>query len=201
MRIILVRHGETERNREKRLQGGFADIDLNETGREQARAIASALEGEEITALYSSPLKRTRHTAQPIAETHHLEVNIEPNLREINAGDIDGLSMEEMSREYEDFYKEWMLGKGSVRMPGGESLEELQHRAWGAVQDIMSRHQGTTVAVVSHNLVILAVICRSLGLDIAYFRKLRQDVAAISILDFGGRGASLALLNDTCHLR
>lgn len=199
MRLILVRHGESCWNEAGRVQG-FSDIELNEKGRQQAEQIAQALSQEKVIAVYSSPLKRALDTARAIAQTHHLEVHTDPGLKEINAGELEGITLDKLKREYSEFLREWREGKSSFRMPGGESLEELQTRAWGAIQRIVQRHSQGAVAVVGHTFTNLVTLCRALELEIPYFRRLRQDVAAINILDYGEKGFSLKLLNDTCHL-
>ena len=201
MRLILVRHGETNWNRERRIQGGFTDIELNEVGRKQAEKIALALKEEKLTAIYSSPLKRALKTAQAIAKFHGLKVETDPALREINSGKVDGLSLEEIKVKYAAFWKEWREGKDTLRFPEGESLEQLQERAWGAIQRIRERHPDGAVIVVCHVFTILATICRALELELGNFRRLEHNVAGISIIDFKEGKASLVLFNDTCHLK
>lgn len=199
MRLILVRHGETIWNEEGRIQG-FTNIGLSERGKEQIKKVAQALSKERVTAIYSSPLKRAMDTAEAIAQFHDLEVIPDPDLREINVGDLEGLSLEELRNNHSDFLEEWKEGKGSLSMPGGESLEEVQERAWRAIQRITVKHPEGVVIVVSHVFTILTTICRALKLELPCFRRLRQDVGAISILHFGEQGTSLVLFNDTCHL-
>jgi broad specificity phosphatase PhoE len=199
MRLILVRHCESQWNEEGRIQG-FSDPELNETGKEQAERVAQALRGEKINAVYSSPLKRAVETARAIAQKHQLEVKVDPALKEIDTGELEGLTLEELRRLYGDFLKEWKEGRGSLRMPGGESLEELQRRAWGAIQRIVQTHSDGAVVVVSHTFTNLIILCSALNMDLSSFRRFKQDVAAINILHFGERGAALLLLNDTCHL-
>ncbi len=199
MRLILIRHGESRWNEEGRVQG-FGDAELNEKGRQQAERLAEALRKEKIVAVYSSTLKRAADTAEAIARVHHLQVITDPDLKEINTGELDGLTIEEMKTRYVDFLKEWRESNASLHMPGGECLEELQKRAWGAIQRIVERHTDGAVVVVSHTFTNLVILCSALGLDLPNFRRLRQDLATINILDFGKQRVSLLLLNDTCHL-
>ena len=199
MRLILIRHGESSWNRERRIQG-ISNIELNERGRKQAEKIAIALRGEKVDAIYSSPLKRAVDTAKAIAQVHHLEVNIEPDLRELDVGELDGLREKEVNQRYGEFWKEWRKGDGSIHLPGGESLEELQRRAWRAIQHIDGKHSNEVVIVVSHLFAIRTIICQALGLELGKSGRLKQDVAAISILNLEEQGSSLVLFNDTCHL-
>jgi broad specificity phosphatase PhoE len=200
MRLLLIRHGETPWNREKRVQGCRSDIELGQKGREQAEKIALSLRKQRVDALYSSPLKRAVDTAKAIAQACGLEVKVAYELREIDAGELEGLSQEELKMRYEEFWKEWRESDPSFPLPGGESLEGLQRRAWGEIERIMERHPKETVAVVGHLLANLAIICRALGLDLSHMGRLRQDSAAINVLEITGQGSSLLQFNDTCHL-
>ena len=194
MRIYLVRHGETVWNRENRTQG-WSDIELNANGRRHAAAIGQALRDAALSAVYASSLARA------IATYYRLAVVSDPDLRELNQGTLDGLTIEELRREHAAFLKEWATRPGGLKLPGGESMAELQERAWGAIQRIAATHPEGSVAVVSHNLAIVTILCRMLGLDLDSFRRLRQDVAAINVLDFGGPlGAAAMRINDTAHL-
>ncbi|TET39500.1 MAG: histidine phosphatase family protein [Dehalococcoidia bacterium] len=199
MRLILVRHGETQWNRENRVLG-HTEIKLNEEGRKQVESVALALREEKVAAIYCSPLKRTRETAEAIARFHQVGVEVDEAFKEMDAGELDGLTYEEMRDRYGDFLREWIRDAASLRMPGGESLAQVQQRAWQGVEGIIDRNPEGVVIVVSHNFAILCIICRALGLDLSQFRRLRLNVASISILNFGGWGIQLELFNDTCHL-
>ncbi|MFQ5925510.1 MAG: histidine phosphatase family protein [Dehalococcoidia bacterium] len=199
MRLILVRHGETQWNRESRVLG-HTEIELNEEGRKQAESVALALKEEKVAAIRSSPLRRAQETAEAIARFHQVGVEADDAFKEMDAGELDGLTYEEMRERYGDFLREWIGDASALRMPGGESLAEVQQRAWQGVEGIIDRHSEGVVIVVSHNFAILCIICRALGLDLSQFRRLRLNVASISTLNFGGRGIQLELFNDTCHL-
>jgi len=96
MKLFLVRHAESLWNEQGRMQGGLSDIPLSDLGREQARRIAMVLGKEEISAIYSSQLKRAVETAEATAQLHQLEVKIDANLREIEAGELEGITLEEL---------------------------------------------------------------------------------------------------------
>lgn len=200
VRLILVRHGVTQWNQENRALGR-ADIELNEEGRRQAQGLALALKGERVAAIYSSPLRRAVETAQAIVRFHQGEVKIDGAFIEMDAGELDGLTYEEMRDRYGGFLQEWIRDARSLAMPGGECLEDVQHRAWQGVERILKNHPEDAVVVVSHNFTILCIICKALGLDLSQFRRLRLGLASISILNFGERGTALMLFNDTCHLQ
>jgi len=199
MRLILVRHGETQWNRENRALG-HTEIELNEEGRKQVESVALALREEKVAAIYSSPLRRARETAEAIARFHQVAVEVDGAFKEMDAGELDGLTYEDMRDRYGDFLREWIKDASLLRVPGGESLAQVQQRAWQGVEGIIHRHPQGVVIVVSHNFAILCIICRALGLDLSQFRRLRLNVASISTLNFGGWGIQLELFNDTCHL-
>jgi broad specificity phosphatase PhoE len=198
MRLILVRHGETEWNRQSRIIG-HTEIALNETGRKQAALLAHALRNEKVSAIYASPLQRTRETAAEISSVLGVKVEFDDALKEIAAGDIDGLTFEEVAERYGDFFKQWMKGDPSLCLPGGESFTDLRNRAWPAVQRIVGKHPDGDVILVSHTLAIMSIVASALDMNVADFRRIRLNVASISILEFKDRNVSLLLFNDTCH--
>lgn len=193
-----MRHGETEWNRQSRIIG-HAEIALNETGRKQAALLAQALRNEKVSAIYASPLQRTRETAAEISQVLGVEVIFEAALKEIAAGDIDGMTFEEVAERHSDFFQHWMRGDPLLQLPGGESFTDLRNRTWPAVQRIVSEHNDGDVIVVSHTLAIMSIISSAMGMDIVNFRRIRLNVASISILEFKDQAASLLLFNDTCH--
>lgn len=200
MRLILARHGETESNRD-RLALGRLDVPLNGTGLLQAKALAGALRDTPIAAVYSSPLIRARTTAQVIAAEHALDVGVEEGLTEMDVGEMDGHAIPEMMKLHAGFLKRWFGPEaGTLRMPGGECLQDVQDRAWEAVECIRQRHPDDLVCAVSHNFTIHVLLCRVLGLPLSEFRRFRHDLAAISIVDLAPDRNALVRLNDTCHL-
>ena len=202
MRILLIRHGETAHNA-GRIALGQQDVPLNERGLAGAQAIARRFGdgGLDITAIYSSPLQRTVQTATPLAERLCRTIEVVPDLIEMDIGELEELSFPEVSERYPTFIEGWMSAQcGEARMPGGETLTEVQERAWRAIESIRARHDGETVAVVTHNFVILTTLCRILRLPLGQFRSVRQDTAAVSLLDLTDERALTVRLNDTCHL-
>ena len=200
MKLILVRHGQTTMNRDRIIQGCGSDSGLSQRGREQAERTASLLGQQKIDAIYSSPLKRAVDTAQAIAQACQLGVNVAPGLKEIDAGELEGVSLDNMEEQHMEPWREWMRGNTSLLLPGGESLEELQRRAWNEIERMMERHRDETIVVVSHLMVTVAIICRAIEIDLRHALRLKQDSAAISIVEISAQGNSLLLFNDTCHL-
>ena len=200
VRVILVRHGQTEWNRLHQIQGSNSDTSLNKTGRQQVESLALRLKKEPIQAIYSSPLERARDTAQAIARYHRLEINPEPDLREFDLGELEGTRIEDLNQSYRELLLITREGETLPRVPGGESLKEVQQRAWNAVQRIVSRHNEGTIVIVSHYFALLTIICRGLNLPLLEMSRLRLDAASMSILTFNGQFSRLLLLNDTCHI-
>jgi len=200
MRLFLVRHGETESNR-RGLALGRDDVPLNERGLWQAERLGRALAPEPLAAVYSSPLRRTLDTARAVASPHGVDVQTEERLVEMDIGEADGLTFEEVRTRFPGLLEAWVSDKGPTQaMPGGERLLDVQERAWSAIADLAARHNEETVAAVTHNFVILTLLVRVLGLDLVQFRRLRHSVGAVSVLDTRPKRFTLVRLNDTCHL-
>jgi broad specificity phosphatase PhoE len=202
MRVLLIRHGETAHNA-GRIALGRQDVLLNERGLAGAQAIARAYGNGsyEIAASYSSPLQRAVATATPLAQSVGLPVQIEPDLIEMDIGELEEQSFPEVRERYPEFIEQWLSdGCGDARMPGGETLAEVQDRSWRAIESIRERHADQTVAVVTHNFVILTAICKVLHLPLANFRRVRQDTAAVSLLNLAPERSMAVRLNDVCHL-
>jgi len=206
LKLILVRHGETYWNDERRVQGGDSDIELNDTGLEQARKLAAFLENEPIAAILSSPLQRAIATAEVIASHHQLPVEIDQGLRELKVGELEGMSVSNLSTTFSQFLMQWWQEGGPMKLPNGESLVELQQRAWKAVERLLERHktnpehsEGTTVIIVSHYFVTLAIILKALNLPLDCFTKFKVDLGGVSILEFRDYEARLMAFNDTSY--
>lgn len=200
VKVILVRHGETEWNRLRRIQGGNSDTQLNQRGQQQAESLALRLKQEEIQAVYSSPLQRAQDTARAIAGYHQLPVGVEPSLKEIEVGELEGVSIAEVGKHLSQLLIRHSQGEELPRIPGGESLTEVQQRVWGTIQRLVSRHGDGVLVVVSHYFSILTAVCSVLNLPLSQIDRLRLNSASISILTFDEQATRLTLFNDTCHL-
>ena len=197
--IILVRHGETEWNVAEVFRGQI-DIDLNETGVKQAELLSEYLSTSAIEAVYSSPLKRALKTAEIIAQPHKLKVNVEPDLMDFNFGKWQGLSHQKVKEKYRDLYATWITHPEQVRMPDGETLEDVSQRVIRIRNKIMENHRGTVV-IVGHRVVNKVIICTLLGLGNSHFWKIRQDICGISILSYLNEQFILTKHNDTSFLK
>lgn len=200
MLLYLVRHGETEANRAG-LALGRADVPLNERGRQQARCLADALAGEPFAAVYTSPLKRAQQTAEAIAASHGLSPVSDEGLIEMDIGELDGLTFTEIRERYPGLLERWASPEGqATALFGSESLADVRERAWQMFAAFGQRHKDESVCAVTHNFVILSVLTRALGMELAHFRRLRHGAAAISVLEFKRDRVRVRRLNDSCHL-
>ena len=187
MRLLLVRHGETDWNAAGRIQG-CTDTPLNTRGRAQALALAGRLRGERPQRLYTSPLRRARETAAIVGAELALEPETVEALREISFGEWEGCSWEEIQRRWPREFA-WCEGDRLNRAPpGGESYGQLMERALPAVEAIRRAPGGTAVAVC-HSAVIRAVLCAREGMSIGEgYRRLRIKNSSVSELaDLSGK--------------
>jgi len=196
--IILVRHGETDWNVAEVFRGRV-DVALNATGIRQAELLAEYLSHMELAAVYSSPLQRALRTAEVIAERNRLEVAVAPGLIDIDYGEWQGLSHEEVKARYQELYASWVDHPERVRMPAGESLDEVRQRALAVVEEVLLRHSGSIV-LVSHRVVNKVLICALLELDNSHFWNIKQDVSGITTFNYEKGQLVLTRHNDTSHL-
>jgi len=160
-----------------------------------------ALKKTNIDAIYSSPLKRASDTAQAIASRHRLTVQIEPDLREMEVGELEGISIAELGTSFGQFLLQWRQGQGLEKLPGGESVVDLADRVWATVQLIIKKHERGTVVVVSHFFTVVVTICKALGWPLTTLERVRVQTGSISIIDLEDGQPRLLSLGDTCHLK
>ncbi len=200
MRIVLVRHGETDWNQSGRFQGQ-EDVYLNQRGLVQAREIAIAVAALKLAALYSSPLRRTMQVADEIARLVGLPVIKCEDFRELALGDLEGVTGQEMRTRWPQVYDTWRTDPAKLVMPNGESLVQLQKRTWKAILDLEKAHgQSDIVAVVSHNFAIRAVVGKLLGMPLSNFHRMSLDLGATCTIELDHRGRRLIQYNCTGHL-
>ncbi len=196
--IILARHGETEWNVTEVFRGRI-DIALNDTGIKQAELLAGYLRDIKIDAIYSSPLKRALKTAEIIASYHKLAVEIAPGLIDFNYGKWQGLAHQEVKDKYKEFYVEWINSPDKVKMPTGESLNDVRKRAMGVVAKVIAKYKGTVV-LVSHRVVNKVLTCALLGLDNSHFWNIKQDMCGITTFTYENGRFILTEHNNTSYL-
>lgn len=198
-RLIIVRHGQTLWNLEKKYQG-HSDIALSDKGLFQADRVAGRLADEKIDAVYASDLSRAFKTAETIAARHNVAVNIVPELREIKFGDWEGLTYEQISERWPGMLDKLWVAPDAVVIPGGETFAQLKERAYEAVKDIVAAHSGQTVVIVAHGGTIGTIICALLDIHLNHVWSIRQDNTAVNIIDYYHGRPMIGLLNCTRHL-
>jgi broad specificity phosphatase PhoE len=187
-RLILVRHAEPATEVRGRVYGRL-DVELSEDGVAHAAALAEMLETKSISAIYSSPLRRSIATATPLATRLALELRLDDRLAEIDFGELEGLPVEEVRQRHPELYL-WMRAPAGVRFPGGESIAELRARATAAATQIGAEHAGESVAVFSHSVPLRAIVADALGLDDDALFRFDHSYGGISVIE-RSRGVTL----------
>jgi len=199
-RLYLIRHGATQLTAEDRFSGAVG-VDLSDEGRAQVERLATRLRYDKLTALYCSPLSRTRDTAEILGRAHGLTPNLRDGLREISHGAWEGLTRREVEERFPGEYEAWEADPFTYAPQDGESGVSVLARALPVVREIVSRHPGENVLVVSHKATLRLVISSFLGFDARGYRdRLDQAPACLNILDFKDPvRARLMLFNDVSH--
>ena len=197
--LILIRHGETSCNRDRRYQG-HRDIPLTEKGKEQSRRVALGLKDESLDAIYSSDLERVRYMAEAINGYHSLKINILPQLREIDFGDWEGKTYDEIRREWDSLPDEWKKEPPKIKIPRGESINELAKRVRAVVERIINNHPDQKVVITTHGGPIRIILMDALDLRLDDWWKMITSNGAISIVEYQSNKAKVLLRNDTAHL-
>jgi broad specificity phosphatase PhoE len=201
--IYLARHGETEWNAIRRVQG-WTDIPLSTRGVAQAGALGDRLERIPLTAVYSSDLGRAMETARPAAERHGLTVEPLEELREKRFGDWEGLTQTELERDYAELWHRYHTERDlNAIVPNGETWPQVLSRMASALMTILRDHPGPedAVLVVGHGGSGRAIILQALQATLPTLLRLHLDNASLSQMDFYGKAESrIVLLNDTSHL-
>jgi len=199
-RIFLVRHGATPLTTDDRFAGS-SDVPLGPEGRAQVERLADRLAAAPLTAVYSSPLRRTVSTATVVAAPHGLTPVLADGLREIDHGRWEGLRRDEVQRMFPEEYAAWERDPVHVAPEGGETGEHVLARALPVMNDIIVRHAGQSVLVVAHKATNRLLIAHWLGFDLRSYReRIEQLPACLNLLDFKSPDhPRLVLLNDVSH--
>jgi broad specificity phosphatase PhoE len=199
-RLLLVRHGATQLTAEDRFSGAVG-VDLSDAGRAPARALARRLAGDELSAVYCSPLSRTVETASILAEPHGLPLIHKDGLREISHGRWEGLTRQEVETRYPDEYAAWEADPFTFAPKDGESGVGVLARALPVIREIVVAHAGQSVLVVSHKATLRILLSSLLGFDARGYRdRLDQSPACLNVVDFKDPvRARLMLFNDVSH--
>ncbi len=199
-KIYLIRHGETEWNKQLRYQGQ-KDVPLNDEGHRQAMLLARFLEKENIEVIYSSPLLRARETAMVITSKRDIKLQLEEGFLEINFGEWEGRRYTDLNEEQRQVAACWYNTPESVCIPGGEPFLAFRQRILNTYNHIIKTNKDKNIGIITHAGVIRVIISSVLEMPEGILARLRLSPASLSIVLYDDWGNSyLELLNGTCHL-
>jgi len=191
--LWLIRHGLTE-GADGRCCGRY-DVPLSTGGMQQAGTIAKRLACEPISHVYSSHLTRAVQTARIVVEPHGLPVETLNDLAEMDFGDLEGLSIDEIQQRYPDIFHSWMTTPTTTQFPNGESFKEMSARIVGVFDRLVSLHANESIAIVTHAGVIRLMLARALSVPDDQIFRLAQDYGAINRIKYFDHGPVVELIN------
>jgi probable phosphoglycerate mutase len=198
--LYFLRHGQTEYSL-KNAYCGAIDSALTPSGLEMAQSFADAYSSIPWTAIFSSPMRRTVATAKPLCQAVGMEPQLRDGLKEINYGQWEGKTPEEISQEFHDDYLRWSADPAWYAPTGGERAVTIASRAVGVIEEIKQLYNSGNVLIVAHKATIRIILCSLLGIDVGRFRyRLGCPVASVSIVEFTPHGPLLKVLADRTHL-
>lgn len=189
-RLLLIRHAAPEEDARGRCYGRL-DVGLSPAGLAAAERLAESLADVELDAVYVSPRLRAVQTAAALGRAHV----VDERLRELDFGELEGRTYEEIERERPELFRQWMETPTLVRFPGGESYGELRERVASAIGDVVAANEGRTAAIVSHGGVIRAALAVALALPDDRAFALDVGYARLSIVDWFGETTVVRLVN------
>ncbi len=198
-RLFVLRHGQTAWNAETRIQGHL-DMPLNAVGRWQAERLAKALQGEELVAIYSSDLSRALETAEPLARTMKLQVQIDASLRERAFGHFEGQTFLDIEATWPEDAARWRQRDPDFGPGGGERLRDFYERSVRAAWLLAQRHPGQAIALVAHGGVLDCLYRAALGIELQAPRSWPVANAVINRLLWTPQGLSMVGWHDAAHL-
>jgi ribonuclease H / adenosylcobalamin/alpha-ribazole phosphatase len=199
-RLLLLRHAQTEHSAQRRYSGR-GDVPLTDVGMRQAAAAARRLASLDVATIVSSPLRRARQTADEVSAATDAEIVLEDGFTEVDFGAWEGLTFAEAAARDPDVHRRW-LSDPSVPPPGGESFAEVHRRVRRATDELIAKHGGATLVVVSHVTPIKTLLRMALDAGPSVLYRLHLDLISLSVIEFYPDGhASVRLVNDTCHLQ
>lgn len=195
----LLRHPEPEASARGRCYGSL-DVTLSLDGIRQARSVANALANEPFAAIYTSPRRRCCQAAEILAVGRHCRMETVPELRELDFGEFEGRSYDEIAAMCPDVYQQWMERPTETQFPGGESFREMHTRVIVATRELRSRHTGQSIALVTHGGVIRTILADALRMEAAHIFRIGQRYGAINIIRYFGETAIIELLNGAANV-
>jgi broad specificity phosphatase PhoE len=201
--ILLVRHGATPANEQQPriLQGGAIDQNLSERGARQAHAVAEFLAEHNITAVYSSYLKRAVETAQEIASRHDLVSHVVDGIQEVNVGQWERLDWASIEARFPNEYKLYHEDASTHGYLGGENHTQVQARILPVFRELAARHVGQTIVVVAHTVVNRTLLATLLGINLNRAKDLPQENCCINVVSCQSDNMQLVTFNSAFHMQ
>lgn len=175
--LIVVRHGETIWNVDKRMQGHM-DVPLNEVGRRQARAVAALLQGERLDRIYSSDLQRAHETAEIIRNGREIEMRRDSRLREFHMGTFQGMTQKEAKEQHGDAWERFFIHDADYALPGGESRSQKQVQIASFMEEVVSE-PARKFLVVTHGGILIGMLRHVLHIPVSHYFRVRIDNAGV----------------------
>ncbi|HJA72077.1 MAG TPA: histidine phosphatase family protein [Candidatus Lachnoclostridium stercoravium] len=201
MKIYLIRHGQTDWNLEGKIQGRH-DVSLNETGSKQAELLAMGMDKRPVVQIFSSRQKRALETAQAVGRRQHVAVTVIDGLEEVEFGEWEGKTWDEISREYPEEFKVWCTEPAEIVPPGGESRPQIYRRIGNALKEILRRSRGD-IAIVSHGAALAYMVSIMLEKELGDHDEIIVKNASISTVEYDRETGKfhMAEANDVSHLK
>ena len=194
-RLYLARHGQVV-GFDKLIANGHTDVDITETGEIQMNTLAERLRLVEIDAIYATGLKRTEKGARIIGQYHNIPTISKPEMKEIYFGDWEGMTLEEIEKEYPGELDKRYADIAGYRPPGnGENMKDVSKRVITCLREIIRKHDGKNILLLAHGGVNRLILCNALGMDIASLFNIQQDYGCLNIIDFYLENTLVRLVN------
>ena len=194
-RLYLARHGQVI-GFDKLMANGHTDVDITETGETQMNTLAERLRLVEIDAIYATGLKRTEKGARIIGQYHNIPIVSKPEMKEIFFGDWEGMTLEEIEKEYPGELDKRYADIAGYRPPGnGENMKDVSKRVITCLREIIRKHDGKNILLLAHGGVNRLILCNALGMDIADLFNIHQDYGCLNIIDFYPENSLVRLVN------
>ncbi|RMF23318.1 MAG: histidine phosphatase family protein [Cyanobacteria bacterium J083] len=201
LNLFFLRHGETVASK---IDGfcGVSDVELTPAGAIMAEKFAQAYQSVPWQAIFCSPMRRAIATAKPLCELLGIEMQLRDGLREINFGEWEGKTPQEIEEKFYTAYMRWQSEPGWNAPPGGERAIDIARLSSEVIAEIETTYSAGNVLVVSHKATIRIMICSLLAIDVGLYRdRLDLPVASLSVIKFGQRGPRLMKFGDCSHLK
>lgn len=195
--VVLIRHGRSEANAEGVL-AGRSETPLDDTGREQAAALAQRLSDVPLDLLVSSPQLRARQTAE-LAAAGRAQAQIDEQFAECDYGDWSGAALSELASEPSWEIVQWL--PSAAEFPAGETMAQMAHRATHGVKRLVKQHPDAIIWIVSHGDVIKAILADALGVHLDHFQRIVVDTASVSVVHYTPKRPFVEHVNDTGAIR